>query len=275
MNGKALGYAYLAMLVLIWGAAYPLTKLVSLYASPMVISLFRTTLGALLLYPIAKRLIISREMLLAGLLNIGFFLVLLNLSIMLSPNPGLSAVLVYTQPLFLAVLEPAASRRRPPVPRLLALLIGFIGVLLTSSGGFSLGSIFALLSGLSWALGTIYYAYRVRERSVITVNASMMALSIPVIAVLVPLDYSLHITIESLLLLFLLALLAQVIGFLLWFKALSIIQPSLASSILLLTPVAALIFSFIILRSPLTMLDIVGAAITLASVIAVTLMGRN
>ncbi|MGC8597189.1 MAG: DMT family transporter [Thermocladium sp.] len=275
MNGKALGYTYLAMLVLIWGAAYPLTKLVSLYASPMVISLFRTTLGALLLYPIAKRLIISREMLLAGLLNIGFFLVLLNLSIMLSPNPGLSAVLVYTQPLFLAVLEPAASRHRPPVPRLLALLIGFIGVLLTSSGGFSLGSVFALLSGLSWALGTIYYAYRVRERSVITVNASMMALSIPVIAVLVPLDYSLHITIESLLLLFLLALLAQVIGFLLWFKALSMIQPSLASSILLLTPVAALIFSFIILRSPLTMLDIVGAAITLASVIAVTLMGRN
>lgn len=275
MNGKALGYAYLAMLVLIWGAAYPLTKLVSLYASPMVISLFRTTLGALLLYPIAKRLIISREMLLAGLLNIGFFLVLLNLSIMLSPNPGLSAVLVYTQPLFLAVLEPAVSRHRPPIPRLLALLIGFIGVLLTSSGGFSLGSVFALLSGLSWALGTIYYAYRVRERSVITVNASMMALSIPVIAALVPLDYSLHITIESLLLLFLLALLAQVIGFLLWFKALSMIQPSLASSILLLTPVAALIFSLIILRSPLTMLDIVGATITLASVIAVTLMGRN
>jgi len=138
MNGKALGYAYLAMLVLIWGTAYPLTKLASLYASPMVISLFRTTLGALLLYPIAKRLIISREMLLAGLLNIGFFLVLLNLSIMLSPNPGLSAVLVYTQPLFLAVLEPAVSRRPPPLPRLLALFVGFIGILLTSSGGFSL-----------------------------------------------------------------------------------------------------------------------------------------
>ncbi|MFP3210322.1 MAG: DMT family transporter [Thermocladium sp.] len=275
MNGKALGYAYLAMLVLIWGTAYPLTKLASLYASPMVISLFRTTLGALLLYPIAKRLIISREMLLAGLLNIGFFLVLLNLSIMLSPNPGLSAVLVYTQPLFLAVLEPAVSRRPPPLPRLLALFVGFIGILLTSSGGFSLGSIFALLSGLSWALGTIYYAYRVRERSVITVNASMMAISIPVVAALVPLDYSLHITIESLLLLFLLALLAQVIGFLLWFKALSMIQPSLASSILLLTPVAALIFSSIMLRSPLTMLDMVGASITLASVIAVTLMGRN
>ncbi|MFP3306081.1 MAG: DMT family transporter [Thermocladium sp.] len=275
MNGKALGYAYLAMLVLIWGTAYPLTKLASLYASPMVISLFRTTLGALLLYPIAKRLIISREMLLAGLLNIGFFLVLLNLSIMLSPNPGLSAVLVYTQPLFLAVLEPAASRRPPPLPRLLALFVGFIGILLTSSGGFSLGSIFALLSGLSWALGTIYYAYRVRERSVITVNASMMAISIPVVAALVPLDYSLHITIESLLLLFLLALLAQVIGFLLWFKALSMIQPSLASSILLLTPVAALISSSIMLRSPLTMLDMVGASITLASVIAVTLMGRN
>jgi len=131
------------------------------------------------------------------------------------------------------------------------------------------------LSGLSWALGTIYYAYRVRERSVITVNASMMAISIPVVAALVPLDYSLHITIESLLLLFLLALLAQVIGFLLWFKALSMIQPSLASSILLLTPVAALIFSSIMLRSPLTMLDMVGASITLASVIAVTLMGRN
>jgi drug/metabolite transporter (DMT)-like permease len=275
MNGKALGYAYLAMLVLIWGTAYPLTKLASLYASPMVISLFRTTLGALLLYPIAKRLIISREMLLAGLLNIGFFLVLLNLSIMLSPNPGLSAVLVYTQPLFLAVLEPAVSRRPPPLPRLLALFVGFIGILLTSSGGFSLGSIFALLSGLSWALGTIYYAYRVRERSVITVNASMMAISIPVVAALVPLDYSLHITIESLLLLFLLALLAQVIGFLLWFKALSMIQPSLASSILLLTPVAALISSSIMLRSPLTMLDMVGASITLASVIAVTLMGRN
>ncbi|KUO92005.1 MAG: hypothetical protein AT710_05025 [Thermocladium sp. ECH_B] len=275
MNGKALGYAYLAMLVLIWGTAYPLTKLASLYASPMVISLFRTTLGALLLYPIAKRLIISREMLLAGLLNIGFFLVLLNLSIMLSPNPGLSAVLVYTQPLFLAVLEPAVSRRPPPLPRLLALFVGFIGILLTSSGGFSLESIFALLSGLSWALGTIYYAYRVRERSVITVNASMMAISIPVVAALVPLDYSLHITIESLLLLFLLALLAQVIGFLLWFKALSMIQPSLASSILLLTPVAALISSSIMLRSPLTMLDMVGASITLASVIAVTLMGRN
>ncbi|GGP20276.1 EamA family transporter [Thermocladium modestius] len=275
MTNKARGYLYLASLVLVWGAAYPLTKMASEYASPMVISLFRTGLGAALLYPAARRVVISREMVVSGLLNMGLFLVFLNASIMLSVNPGLSAVLIYTQPLFVAALQAAFSRRSPPPGRMLALTAGFFGALLTAWSSFSVGNLLALLGGFSWALGTIYYASKVSERNVTVANESMTLLSVPLIAALTPLDYSIHLSIKAIALLLLVALLAQVLGFLLWFNALELVDPSLASSILLATPVMALIFSSLMLGSPLTHMDEVGVAITLASVASIVTMERR
>ena len=275
MASKARGYLYLALLVLAWGAAYPLTKMASEYASPMVISLFRTGLGAALLYPAARRVVISKEMLVSGLLNMGLFLVFLNASIMLSVNPGLSAVLIYTQPLFVAVLQSVFSRRSPPPGRMLALTAGFFGALLTAWSSFSVGNLLALLGGFSWALGTIYYASKIRERNVTVANESMTLLSVPLIAALTPLDYSINLSIKAIALLLLVALLAQVLGFLLWFNALELVDPSFASSVLLATPVMALIFSSLMLGSPLTRIDEIGVAITLASVASIVTMERR
>ncbi len=239
--------------------------------------MFRTGLGAALLYPAARRVVISREMVVSGLLNMGLFLVFLNASIMLSVNPGLSAVLIYTQPpLFVAALQAAFSRRSPPPGRMLALTAGFFGALLTAWSSFSVGNLLALLGGFSWALGTIYYASKVSERNVTVANESMTLLSVPLIAALTPLDYSIHLSIKAIALLLLVALLAQVLGFLLWFNALELVDPSLASSILLATPVMALIFSSLMLGSPpLTHMDEVGVAITLASVASIVTMERR
>ncbi|MFP3311001.1 MAG: DMT family transporter [Caldivirga sp.] len=265
------GLAYSVALAFAWGVAYPLTRMAEAYASPMVISLARVALASLFLYPLARRLVVNLKMLVASALNMGLFLTLLNLSILYTPNPGLAALMVYTQPLFVVVLERLMLKRRLGAMRVVGVLLGFVGVALASVRAVSLGLgvLAGLMAGLLWGLGTVMYSVWFSGLDPIVANASSSALSIPIVALTLPIDPVVSLTLRGVALILLVVLDAQVLGFMLWFKAMNSERPSTVSSILLATPILALYFSTLMLKSQLTPLELVGTAVTVMGVLMV------
>jgi len=263
--------AYSVALAFVWGVAYPLTRMAEAYASPMVISLARVALASLFLYPLARRLVVNLKMLVASALNMGLFLTLLNLSILYTPNPGLAALMVYTQPLFVVVLERLMLKRRLGAMRVVGVLLGFVGVALASVRAVSLGLgvLAGLMAGLLWGLGTVMYSMWFSGLDPIVANASSSVLSIPIVALTLPIDPVVSLTLRGVALILLVVLDAQVLGFMLWFKAMNSERPSTVSSILLATPILALYFSTLMLKSQLTPLELAGTAVTVMGVLMV------
>ncbi|WP_291765508.1 DMT family transporter [Caldivirga sp. UBA161] len=271
MSRLSSGLIYSIALALVWGIAYPLTRLAEAYASPMVISVIRVGAASLLMYPLARRLIVNSKMLIVSVLNMGLFLVLINISILYSPNPGLAALMIYTQPLFVAIFEWLILKRRLSLTRIGGVLLGFVGVAVASLNSVSigLGVIVGLMAGLLWGLGTILYSMWFRDVDSLVANASSSVLSIPVTALALPIDPTLSLTLKGALLILLVVLDAQILGFILWFKAIASERPSTVSSILLLTPILALYFSALIVKSSITVFEAVGTVVTIIGLLMV------
>ncbi|WP_291999641.1 DMT family transporter [Caldivirga sp.] len=271
MSRLSSGIIYSVALALVWGVAYPLTRMAEAYASPMVIAVIRVIAASALMYPLVRRLVLNLRMLITAVLNMGLFLVLINVSILYSPNPGLAALMIYTQPLFVALFERLILKHGLSFGRVIGLILGFTGVALasTSSVFLSLGVIVGLVAGLLWGLGTILYAMWFRDIDPLVTNASSSVLSIPVTALALPIDPALSLTLRGILLVLLVVADAQILGFILWFKAVSSERPSTVSSILLLTPILALYFSALILKSRLTTPELMGTAVTMIGLLLV------
>jgi len=270
LHSSKVGYSYLLAMILIWGASYSLTKIALDYASPVFIALFRVAVGSAILMGLTRKVLINEKIALAGLLNMGIELVLMNLSIAYSENPGLSAVLVYTQPIFLTLISATLLRKGVNLRSVVAMCFGFSGILLTAySGlqeGIGLGNLLAILAGFSWAAGTVYYSINVELKDSLVATASMTLVSTPVVALALPLDFNFQLTGGSVALLLTITVLAQVIGYTLFFNSIKTLGPDTTSYALILTPIVALGFSYITLGKTLTPIDAAGSAITLVGV---------
>lgn len=104
-----------------------------------------------------------RQLAVLGVLNVAGFLGLLNVGL-LSVSAGESSLLVYTQPLWIAVLAAAFLDERLTARRLVGLALGFAGVLAVlepqmrashRGAWWAYGAL--VLAALSWAVASIYY----------------------------------------------------------------------------------------------------------------------
>jgi drug/metabolite transporter (DMT)-like permease len=154
------------LLALLWGFNWPAIKIVLEEFPPFVLRSIGLGCASLLLLGVAlllrRRLAIERASLLpllvAGTLNIAAF----NISsafAQLNTTTSLAAILTYTMPIWSVML--AALILREPIGRekILAVIIGALGIGLLAipifESGKTNGLIFPLLSALAWALGTI------------------------------------------------------------------------------------------------------------------------
>ncbi len=256
-------------LVFIWGISYPLTRLAEYYASPIMITLVRAILGFVAVYPLTKAIIINRRFALTAMLNMGLFLVLLNVSIMYSSNPGLAALMVYTQPIFASVFEYLILKGRFTGIQWVALALGFTGVSITMVNTPRLDpwALLGLAAGVLWGLGSVLYSMWFRGLDPRASLASSSLLTIPLAALLIPVDPSFNPTPIGLGLVLLVAMVAQVLGFLIWFRAMSLERPSTVSIILMLTPIVALYLSHIMLNSPLTPMQGFGSLVAVLGIL--------
>ncbi|MCG2909282.1 MAG: EamA family transporter, partial [Stygiolobus sp.] len=168
-------------LAIVWGVSYPLTKLVSYYSSPMFISFVRILVGFIFFYALARGLSVGVKQFINGLLNFVGLLTFLNLGVYLSPNPGLIAVMIYTQPIFIVIIE-AFLGSKVKMGEVIGVILGVLGITISAFFAFNIGLLVGLLGGLVWAGGTVYYRRFLVNEDLRKLNAFMSLSSLPVMA---------------------------------------------------------------------------------------------
>jgi Integral membrane protein DUF6. len=112
---------------MVWGSAFPVIKIALDYLSPFLIALVRVTVGGTLLLLVSRKLIYGKKEAISAVLNVGLFMILLNLGVEYSSNPGLTSTMIYTQPVFVTVLSRFVLRERLIPLQILGVVLAFSG----------------------------------------------------------------------------------------------------------------------------------------------------
>lgn len=161
----------LLTLCVTWGLTYVVIKVGLRDTTPEAFATLRVLFGGIVLSSIAlgsrrpfpRAWRVHRKLAILGVLNVGGFTGLLNVGL-LGVSAGEASLLVYTQPLWIAVLAAVFLGERLTPRRILGLALGFAGVLAVlapqarqSHGGawWAYGAL--TLAALSWAVASIYY----------------------------------------------------------------------------------------------------------------------
>lgn len=161
-------------LVIMWGLSWSFIKIGLEYTPPLLFVGMRTFLGALILVIVAvfsgMRPGLRKHWptyMISGLFNVVLFFGLQTEGLEYLPS-GLLSVLVYLQPIVVGLLA-WAWLREPLYPRkIVGLICGFAGVAVVSLQSLNghtsvVGVVLAILSGITWAIGTVY-SKRVQSR---------------------------------------------------------------------------------------------------------------
>ncbi|MGC9112352.1 DMT family transporter [Acidilobus sp.] len=262
---RKLGYASLAVTVAVWGTAYPIIDVAERYVSPVALAALRTLVGGAVLAAISRRLIINRRTLVAGFINIGAFLILLNLSIVLSPNPSLAAVMIYAQPLFTAIATPYVLHRKISGLQYAGVLIGMAGIgVLTAvdSRGLNMGLLLGLLGAILWSAGTMYFEKYVASDATDLVGATafMSLASTPLVLAFWPLGMYIKLTLESIVMIVYITLVIQAVGWLTWFYGVRSLGGVRAGAFSMVTPVIAIASTALLLGKVLAPTEVAASA---------------
>ncbi|WP_046212904.1 DMT family transporter [Paenibacillus wulumuqiensis] len=157
----------IAALVFLWGISWSIYKLALDYTPPLLFAGLRTLGGGVLLMLILlprRRLIRWKDnwkaYTISAILNVVLFYGLQTLGLLYMPS-GLFSVLVYLQPVLVGLFAWMWLGESMSPLKIIGLVLGFAGVISVSAGGFSghvavIGVVLALVTALSWALGTVY-----------------------------------------------------------------------------------------------------------------------
>ncbi|MGC9119178.1 MAG: DMT family transporter [Thermoproteus sp.] len=263
-------YAYPLVVAAIWGLAYPLTKYLVAFFSPGFIAFFRALVGFLMLSAVSKPSRLDWRVAAAGVLNMGATVLLINLSVMLSNSPGLVSSLMYTQPLFLIALSAALLRTQVKASEALGVALGVLGVVISAMGsGASLYDLLPVLGGFIWALGTVAYRQWLAERPPTATTATMNGVAAMFLLPAAALSWRASFTVRATLLLITLAVLAQGVAWLLWFRSVRELGPVKVGELSLLVPVFAYLFSYLAFGAIPTADQIVGSALILLGILTI------
>ncbi len=196
-----------------------------------------------------------------------------------SVPPGVASVVIYTFPLWVALLSaPVLGRPLSPVAWG-AIATGFLGVALISQGwalfgpGLSVWPIVELLlAALSWAVGTVLFQRRFQARQSLSACAyqlagGFVALTVAMLAVgAEPLPRPTPALIGVVLWL---GLVGTAMAYAIWFTLLGRTPAARISAYLFLVPIVALVASVALLGERFVWVQLVGVALVLLAIIAI------
>ncbi len=275
--------ALFLLIVLFWGLNYPFVVLGLDDANPLWLATFRAGVGALVVLAYVSsirgwgRLDTAgrRDALLLGVPNTALFFGLWFLAAR-EIAPGLAAVIIYTFPLWVAILSVPVLQHRLKSGQWLALALGFGGVVLASqvwetrSSSASLMPIVELLAAaISWAVGTAVFQRRFPVSAIQEANAyqliggSVALLGATLIFTPHPLP---TFTISFWLTVLWLGVLGTALAYVIWFWLLGRTEAATLAAYTFLVPVVALAASVTYFHESLSALQIAGVALVLVSI---------
>ncbi|MDO8607246.1 MAG: DMT family transporter [Phaeospirillum sp.] len=196
MNSRAV--VLLALLVMVWGANWPIMKMGLGHIQPFWFASFRLMIGVasmvLILLPTGRLRLPPRGdwpvIASLGLLNMGLFMVLSNLALLVVPA-GRSAILAYTTPLWVAPGAALFLGERLTRGRVAGVILGLGGIVVLfnpvgfdwGDGAALLGNGLLLLAALIWAAAILHVRGHVWRSSPLDLAPwQMMVAVVPVTA---------------------------------------------------------------------------------------------
>ncbi|MEM0053122.1 MAG: DMT family transporter [Nitrososphaeria archaeon] len=274
LKGKIL----FSMMVLIWGVNWSAMK-IGLEVAPVFTFNFHRFLFStifLLLFCIVKKVEWVKDfqtnihIIIYCLTSIfGFTLTTIGL---IYESSGISAVLTYTQPIWVFILSIFLLNEVFSLTKLLGIILGFLGIVILflrdigSLGSFS--SILILFGAILWAISTIYYKMKLENVDPIYLNFynSWIATLIALLLSLILENPFETFDLGYFLVTFYSGVFASGIGMTIWVFLLKNESAVTLSSSSLIVPLLALIFSSIILGENIGYRTIIGSTLVLSGV---------
>lgn len=257
----------LLLLTLVWGTNWPLFPIAMREVSVWTfraVSLVGAAFALLLIARLrGQSLAIPREhwrtVVLASLAYLVVWNVASAYAAVLIPS-GQAAILGFTMPFWTALIAWAVIGQKPTPRVLLALAIGFAGVLLLIVNGISayarapLGFGLGLLAGIGWAVGTLILKQRpVPGSPLVTTGWQLLVASVP-IAIVALFNSGGHLSMPSMTTVLVIAYITLVpmsVGNVAWFSIVGLLPANIAGLSAVMVPVVAMISGAIVLHEPL------------------------
>ena len=260
-NNKLLSVLGLFVLSIIWGANVPFMKTALDFSGPAEFAFLRNFFGAVILFGILlvlKKPILIREapkLFILGLFQTAGFTGFLIWAL-LEGGASKTVILVFTMPLWVAMMAWPLLRERLSASQWLAAGISFLGIGIIfnplNEGNNILSCSLALASGFSWACGIILSKkihIKFPKLDLLTMTAwQMLWGSIPLFIILFIVNsepimwtnYFISIVLFNI-------IFVNAIAYLLWFFALKHLKASSVSILSLLTPIAGGVSAWLLL----------------------------
>ena len=272
-----------ALLSALWGFNFIFTKIGLSEATPLWLAFLRAAVGtagtAVLLVGLRpNRSLHGRgrwEAMAIGVPSTTAFYALLFTGID-TVLPGFASVLIYTFPLWVALLSPGVLGHRLTQRLIGALVAGFAGVVLVSQpwndlhGAVTLIAILELLGGaIAWAFGTVLFQRRFSRDEMLDANAYQLlggTIGLAVLlAVLAPRPVPV-LTPDLLGILVWLGIIGTSVAYTVWSYLLGHTRAVTLSAYLFLVPVVALAASAVIFQERLAAVQLLGVALVFVSI---------
>ncbi|MBU1109204.1 MAG: EamA family transporter [Candidatus Riflebacteria bacterium] len=292
MRAAVSGSLRVALAALIWGAAYPLTKLVLADTPPILLGFLRFLLAGLF-FMVSEQSLPLRDVAqedrkcFIKLAFWGVFLLVLGMNFGLVWAPGIAASLLSgTPPLFTVVLAAIYLGEKLRLAQFVSIGLALSGLALlggdvsTNQAGLLpwqiwVGCLLTLVPQFSWAMYGITgkrlserYHWRTICRDTFTLGALML---LPLALIEVTIVGFGSWNWQTVAILFYLALFNSVVTYSLWNSALKKIPVSLASFLIYLQPVSGAVLSYFIFGESLGWAGVGGTALIFAALTLVLL----
>ena len=213
----------------------------------------------------------------SGLLAMGVYMVLF-LEGMRSTSAAVGAIILSLVPLIAYIIAVIWKLEVFRIGALIGTIVAFIGVAIVVGAGAAsadvtyLGNFLIFLSALVWAAGTFLTRPLLAEYDPLTVLTASMPGAIPVLAVYggrdaAQVDWS-ALSIGGWLNLAQVVVLSGVVAFIGFYKGVREVGPAIATRYQFFVPVLAAIFSWLILKRPLSAIQWFGVSVVIAGVAA-------
>ncbi|MEQ8690596.1 MAG: EamA family transporter [Pseudomonadales bacterium] len=261
---------------LLWGSTYLVTTELLPVDKPLTAAMLRILPVGLLITLLTRQLPERAhwpKLVVISLLSMSIFHWALFVSAYRLPG-GLAALLVTSQPLLVAILGYVFFGSNVTLKVAAGIIVGLGGVALVLSAPSelawdSIGILAAFSAALSMSLGTLLIKRWQLPIPVLAftgwqLTIGGLALLPAVLFFEMPLG---PLEAQHLGGYFYLAILGTLIPYLLWFSALRYLDPVLISTLILLSPLSAMVLGYIVLGQTLTTMQLVGAAAILTGIV--------
>jgi drug/metabolite transporter (DMT)-like permease len=286
-HGDATARLLLVLLAFVWGASWPLMKLALIAIPPFSMRAATSLLGAVTLVALVP--LFGRSFRIPNAKSWGHVVVASTLNIILfsiftafaqiSAQTSRVTILTYTMPIWACLLaRPVLGERLTPT-RILALALCICGLAILiyplAGAGIPHGLLLAIITGVSWAGGTVYLKWARIQADPMGVAAWQLVICTVAITACVPIvegsfDYSGAHGMALAGLLFT-GIGGNGIAYGLWFEIVRRLPAMTASLGVLSVPVVGVVTSMLILGDRPTVADISGFALIFAASVCVLL----